>query len=93
MNTPEGAQVGAEGCPGPFAAVTVHLTLAIPMVIPRPLMYTMADRGMGGRAAPVALPFIGVQQRAARRNIFGDERTASPRGRLPKSAARPYHVQ
>src|SRR4029450_1169822 len=48
----------------------------------RPFMDTMADHGMSWMTTPVALPFIGVQPRAARRNIFGHERTASPRVRV-----------
>jgi hypothetical protein len=46
---------------------------AITIIIPRPFVDTVADRGMGWMTAPVALPFVGVQLRAASRNVFGDE--------------------
>ena len=51
---------------------------AITIIISRPFVDTMADRGMGWMTAPVALPFVGVQPRAASRNVFGEEGTACP---------------
>src|SRR3712207_112841 len=60
----------------------MHFTSAIAISIPRPFAYTMADRGMGWMTAPVALPFIGVQPRAASRNVVGDEATTRPRVRV-----------
>ena len=60
----------------------MHFASAITIVIPGPFAYPMADRAMDGMATPVALPFVGVQPRAASRNGFGDEGTARPRVRV-----------
>jgi hypothetical protein len=57
----------------------MHFASAITVIIPRPFVDTMADRSMGWMTTPVALPFVGVQPRAASRNVFGDEGTARPR--------------
>ena len=73
VDSPEGTQVGPKRRTRSLTGVAMHLTLAITIVIPRPFAYTMADRGMGGMTAPVALPFVGVQQHAASGNVFGDE--------------------
>src|SRR5687768_7307928 len=56
----------------------MHFASAIAIIIPRPFVYTMADGGMSWMTAAVALPFVGVQPRAASWNIVGDERAASP---------------
>ena len=63
----------------------MHCASAIPVIIPRPGVDTMADRRMGGMTALVALPCVGVQPRAASRHGFGDERTA----RLPVRVGAP----
>src|SRR5262249_15632241 len=69
-------------CARPLTGVAVHFPPAVPIIIPRPFVDTMADRGMGGMTAPVALPFVGIQLRAASRQVFGDEGTARPRVRV-----------
>ena len=56
----------------------MDLTSAIPIIIPRPFVDAMADRGMGGMTPPVALPLIGIQTRAASRQVFADELVTSP---------------
>jgi hypothetical protein len=56
----------------------MHCASAIAIIVPRPFVYTMADRGMSGMTAAVALPCVGVQPRAASWNIFGDDRAARP---------------
>ena len=38
----------------------------------------VADRGMGWMTTPVALPFVGVQPRAASRQVFAGEPMTSP---------------
>lgn len=78
VDTPEGPQVGAECCSGPLTGIAMDFAAAITIVIPRPFVDTMADRGMEWMTAPVALPFVGVQPRADSRNVFIDEATASP---------------
>jgi hypothetical protein len=78
----EGPQVGTQCCSCPFAGVAMDLALAITIIIPGPFAYTVANRGMRWMTAPVALPFVGVQPRAASRNGFGDEGAARPRVRV-----------
>jgi hypothetical protein len=51
----------------------VHLTWAISIIIPCPLMDAVAERGMGGMTAPVALPLIGREPRATRGNVLRDQ--------------------
>jgi hypothetical protein len=76
------ATAGAPGGPAPGARpVTggaVHRTPAIAIVIPRPLVHAMTDGGLTRRAAPSALPRVGVQWGAARRPVVGHEAPAGP---------------
>jgi hypothetical protein len=82
MNTPKHPQKRAQSCTGSFAGVAVHLASAIAIIIPRPFAYTMADRGMGRMAATIALPLVGIEPRAARWDIGGDQVVAGPRVRV-----------
>src|SRR5262245_15328029 len=87
--TPISPQCGARALTG----VAVHLTSAVAIIISRPLMHAVADRGVVWMTAPVALPFVGIQQRAASRNVFGDQGTARPRvGVVPDPQALFAHV-
>jgi len=56
----------------------MHFASAIAIIIPGPFVSTMADGGMRWMTAAIALPFVGVQPRAASWDIFGDERVARP---------------
>jgi hypothetical protein len=60
----------------------MNFTSAIPIIIPRPFVDAVADRGMGGMTPPVALPLIGIQTRAASRKVFADELMTSPSVRV-----------
>jgi hypothetical protein len=82
VHTPEGTQVGPKRRTRSLTGVAMNYTLAIPSIIPRPVVYAMADGGMGWMTAPVALPFVGVQPRTASRKVFGEEGTARPRVRV-----------
>src|SRR5262245_34495514 len=64
--------------PRSLAGIAMHFASAIAIIIPRPFVYTMADGGMSGMTASVALPCLGVQPRAASGNMVGDERAARP---------------
>jgi len=75
----EGTQVGPKRCTRSLTGVAMHFTSAIAIIIPRPFVNAMTDSGMGGMTAPIALPLVGIQQRAASRNVFGDEGTTRPR--------------
>jgi hypothetical protein len=73
MNPAEGTQLGPKRCAGPFTGVAVHLTPAVALVITGPFADPMADGGMGRMAAMIALPFIGVEDRALLRDMLGDQ--------------------
>jgi hypothetical protein len=76
---PEGPPVCPKRRTGSFTGVTMDFASAITLSIPRPFADTMADRGMGGMTAPVALPCVGVQPRATSRKVCGDEGATRPR--------------
>ena len=65
VETPRATEVRADRRPSPFTGVTADFALAITVIIARPFVYTIADCGMGWMTAPAALPFVGVQPRAA----------------------------
>jgi hypothetical protein len=81
VDTPDGTPGGTKRCTRPLTGVAVHFASAITVIIPRPFMDTMADRRLGWMTAPIALPFVGVQPRAASRHGFGEEGPARPRVR------------
>jgi hypothetical protein len=57
----------------------VHLTPAISIIIPRPLMHTVVDSRMARMTLPVTLPLISREQRAASREILRDQGRAGAR--------------
>jgi hypothetical protein len=79
VDTSEGAPGGPKRGTRALTGVAMHCTSAIALIIPRPCVDTMADRGMGWMTALVALPRVGVQHRAASGDVFGEEGTARPR--------------
>jgi hypothetical protein len=56
----------------------MHFAAAIAIIIPRPFVDAVADRGMRWMTTAGALPFVGVQPRALSWNSFGHERAARP---------------
>jgi hypothetical protein len=76
VNPAEGPQIRPQRRAGPFTGVAVDLALAIPIIIPCPFVHAMADGRVGRMAAVIALPFIGVQERALQRDILGDQVSA-----------------
>jgi hypothetical protein len=50
--------------------MAVDLAAAIALIIPRPLVPTMMDRGMRGMAPPIALPRVGIELRAVSRDVL-----------------------
>jgi hypothetical protein len=66
VDAPESAQLRPERRARPLAGVAMDLALAITIIIPRPFVHTVANRGMGRMAATIALPFVGIKQSAAR---------------------------
>jgi hypothetical protein len=79
VHSSEGPQIRPERGPRSLAGVAVDLASAIPIVIPRPLMHAVADGGMAWVAPPIALPLIGIEQRAARRKVLRDQGRAGAR--------------
>lgn len=79
MDSTAGAPIGPKRCACPLAGVAVHLTLAISIIIPRPLGHAVADSRVIGMAPAIALPLIGVEPRAARRDVLRDQRRAGAR--------------
>jgi hypothetical protein len=73
MNTKKHPLKRAQSCTSAFVGVTVDLTLAITIIIARPLVHAVADGRMGRTIATIALPLIGIQPRAARWDIGGDQ--------------------
>jgi hypothetical protein len=97
MDPAEGTQRGPKRRAGPFTGVAVHLPSAISIIIPRPLVHAVADGGMARMAPPRALPLSGIEQRAARRKVLGDQgragarvcTVADPQALLPRLARDP----
>jgi hypothetical protein len=79
MSPTEGAQVRPKRCACPLTGVAVHLTPAISIIIPRPLMDTVANSRRARMTPPVALPFISIRPRAASRDILRDQGRAGAR--------------
>src|SRR5919197_36393 len=82
MHTPEATQVGADCRACSLTGVAMDLTEAIPIGIPRPLVYAVADGGMGRMATTIALPLVGIESCATGRHVVGNEVVAGPRVRV-----------
>jgi hypothetical protein len=54
----------------------MDLALAITILIPRPFAYPVGNGGMARMAATIALPFVGIEPRAARGHVVGHEGVA-----------------
>jgi hypothetical protein len=64
VDAPEGTEVRAERRASAFAGVAMDFAWAVTLIITRPFVHTMANRGMGWVTPAVALPFVVVQPRA-----------------------------
>ena len=73
MNAPKTTQIGPERGTRPLTAIAVDLAAAIAIIIPRPFVPPMPDRGMRGMAPPVALPLVGIELGAVRGNVLRDQ--------------------
>lgn len=76
VDASERSEVRAERRTGSFARVAVDLTAAIPVIISCPFVHAVADGGVGRMAAPVALPFVRVEDRAAPGETLGNQARA-----------------
>jgi hypothetical protein len=79
MDPAEGAQIGPKRCASPLTGVAVHLTLAVSIIIPRPLVHAVADCRVARMAPAIALPLIGIEPRAAHRDVLRDQDRAGAR--------------
>ena len=79
VNTSESTQVGTKCRTRSLAGVAMHFASAIAIIIPRPFVYTMADGAMPRMATTIALPLIGIEFCAARRNVLHDQSGAGAR--------------
>ncbi len=73
MNPPKGTQIGPKRRACSFTGVAVDLTPAITIIIPRPLVHAVAHSGMARVAATIALPFVGIERRAASGDVLRDQ--------------------
>jgi hypothetical protein len=73
VDASECTEVRAERRSCSFARVAVDLASAIPIIISCPLAHAVADGGVGRMAAPVALPFVRVEDRTVPGEILGNQ--------------------
>ena len=73
MHTAESTEIGPKRGARPLASVAVHLTPAIAIIIPCPLMHAVADRRVAEMAPAIAWPLIGIEPRAANRDVLRDQ--------------------
>ena len=76
VNPTESTQIRPKRRASPFTGVAVDLALAIPIIIPCPLVHAVGDGGVGRMAAVIALPFICEQVRTLQRDILADQVSA-----------------
>jgi hypothetical protein len=79
MDPAESPQVCPKRGAGPLTGIAMHLTTAITIIIPRPLMPAVADGRVAWLAPAIALPLIGVEQGAVHRNVLRDQGPAGMR--------------
>jgi hypothetical protein len=79
MNTSKGTEVGTKRSPCALAGIAMDLALPITIIIPRPFAHTMSNRGMVRMAAAITLPLIGIEPRAADRDVLRDQPRAGAR--------------
>jgi hypothetical protein len=78
VHTPEGAPGGPQCRARALTGMAMAFAWAIALLIARPCVDPMANRGMGWMTAAVALPRIRVQRRAVSQPVVGDECLARP---------------
>jgi hypothetical protein len=92
VDASERPEVRTKRRPRPFTGVAVPLTATIAISISRPLASAVADGGMARMAPPIALPLVGVEPRAASRDVFRNQcgagagvgMVAPPKALLPR---------
>jgi hypothetical protein len=88
MNAPKATQIGPERCASALAGIAVDLAAAISIIVPRPLVHPMTNRGMSGMAPAIALPLVGIELRAVSGNVLRHQgRAGTPIGMVPNPEA------
>ena len=78
LNPSRWAEIGAQRRASALARVAMHFTNTVSIVIARPLMRTVADHPMLRMTPRIAVRLIGVQHRAAKRDILVNQVVAGP---------------
>lgn len=88
LHAPNTTQIGPECRASALAGMAVALAAAIAIIIPRPLVSPMPDRGLRWRAPPIALPLVGLERRAVSRDVLRKQGCAGrPRSLVAHPAA------
>jgi hypothetical protein len=88
MNATKATQIGPERRASALAGIAVDLAAAISIIVPRPLVHTMTDRGMKGMAPTIALPLVGIELRTMSGNVLPHQgRASTPIGMVPNPEA------
>src|SRR5262249_28323340 len=70
MHAPKHPQIGSQAGANPFARVAMHFSDPIAIVIPRPLVRAVAYRSMRRMAAGIGVGLVGIEHRAADRDVL-----------------------
>jgi hypothetical protein len=73
LHTSKSTEVGPKRRPCSLAGSVMDLALAITIILPGPFVHTMSTRGMGGVAAMITLPLVGVERRAASGDVVSHQ--------------------
>jgi hypothetical protein len=73
MDTSEGTEIRPERRARSFTTVAVDFTAAITIIVLGPFAGAVAHGGMGGVAAMITLPLVGVECRAASRDVVSNK--------------------
>ena len=78
MDPTKHAEIGAQRRACSLARVAMHFANAVFIVRARPLTLAVTDRPMSGMTAGIAAILIGIEHRAADRNVLIDQFVARP---------------
>jgi hypothetical protein len=76
VDTSEGTEIRPEHRARAFATVAVDFTSTLPIIIPGPFAGTVAHGGMGGVAAMITLPLVGVERCATSGDVVSHQMAA-----------------
>src|SRR5262245_11306953 len=76
MHAPKHPQIGSQAGASPFAGVAMHFSDPIAIVIPCPFVRSVAYGSMRRMAAGIGVGLVGIEHRAADRDVLVDQRMA-----------------